>query len=75
MKREKKKKPSDYPQFAFRVSEEDKQIIAKHVEEAHHLLNKNLSGDSFRVKKNEILVSALILGLIQIKKKKRLVSK
>lgn len=72
MKREKRKKPSDYPQIAFRVSEEDKEIVSRLVDEAHVLLNKNLDEDSYKIKKNEIVVSALILGLMEIKKKKRL---
>lgn len=69
MKREKKKHPSDYPQMAFRVSEEDKQRLAELLEQVHRAANKKVADDEKRVKKNELIVSALFTGLEALRKR------
>ena len=69
MKREKKKQPSDYPQMAFRVSEEEKQRLADLIDQVHRNANKKVADDEKRVKKNELIVNALFAGLESLKKK------
>lgn len=69
MKREKKKLPSDYPQMAFRVSEEDKKRITALVEHVHRLANKDSADNDKKIKKNELISAALISGLQTLKKK------
>lgn len=62
-------RPTDYPQMAFRVSEEDKQRLGKLIDEVHHLANKNAAEDEKRTKKNELIGAALFAGLQSLKKK------
>lgn len=69
MKREKKMRPSDYPQMAFRVSEEDKQLLGDLIDDVHRLANEDVAEDEKKTKKNELIVNALITGLQVIKKK------
>lgn len=69
MKREKKKQPSDYPQMAFRVSEEDKERLSSLIDQVHRVANKSVADDERRVKKNELIVSALFSGLESLKKR------
>jgi hypothetical protein len=69
MKREKKKSPADYPQMAFRVSEEDKQRLADLVDQVHRLANKGAADDDKKTKKNELIAAALFSGLQSLKKK------
>ena len=64
-----KKTPSDYPQLAFRISEEDKVQIAKLVEEVLENSNKHLMPNEKQFRKNDIYVDALHLGLQTLKKK------
>lgn len=71
-KRPPKKKPSDYPQMAFRVSAEDKVRLETLVSEVHAIANKHVAPDDFKVKKNEIIVDALWKGLLSLKKHRRL---
>ena len=67
--RTKKKIPSDYPQFTFRISQEDKERLSKLVEEVKTIVNSRLEEDEVKVKKNELLVEALLLGLKTLQKK------
>ncbi len=69
MKREKKKRPSDYPQLAFRVSEDDKEYLTNLIEDVYKLANKDAAKDEKRTKKNELIVAALSSGLKSLKKK------
>lgn len=69
MKRDKKKSPADYPQMAFRISDEDKKKLTDLIEEVHHLANKRTTEDEKKTKKNELIVVALFAGLQSLKKK------
>lgn len=69
MKRDKKKSPADYPQMAFRISDEDKQKLADLVDDVHRLANKSAADDEKKTKKNELIVTALFAGLQSLKKK------
>lgn len=69
MKRDKKMHPSDYPQMAFRVSMEDKDSLSKLIDSVHISANKKIEDDEKRVKKNELIVEALFIGLQTLKKK------
>lgn len=67
MKAQRKKLPSDYPQFAFRISIEDKEKIQKLVDEIHKDINKGKDQFLKKIKKNDILVEALMLGLKKLR--------
>lgn len=62
------KRPSDYPQFAFRISEELKERLNKLVEEVTELYNKQISEGEYLYRKNDIIAEALEIGLLQMKK-------
>lgn len=64
-------KPSDYPIFAFRLSKEDKIAFEKDVEEILAVLNSDgvLPKDSKTVRKNQVLIMALTIGLSELRKK------
>jgi hypothetical protein len=70
MKREKKAKPSDYPIFAFRISEEEKGRLNDEIERVVDHLNKSLSEDDRIWRKNEVIVEALKRGLAILKKER-----
>lgn len=69
MKSEKKKKPSDYPMFVFRIGEAEKKHLSQLIDRAVKLANKNLYDEDRSIRKNDIIVEALELGLSQIIKK------
>lgn len=69
MKRDKKKSPADYPQMAFRVSDEDKKKLTELIEDVHHLANKKAAEDEKKTKRNELIVAALFAGLQSLKKR------
>ncbi|HXH75377.1 MAG TPA: hypothetical protein VNJ08_10460 [Bacteriovoracaceae bacterium] len=69
MKTEKKKSPSDYPMFAFRISASEKKHLSTLIDKAVKLSNKNLEEGDRAVRKNDITTKALELGLNQIIKK------
>jgi hypothetical protein len=69
MNREKKKRPADYPQMAFRVSEEDKQRLSDLINQVHSLANKGVAEDEKRTKKNALIVAALFAGLQSLKRR------
>jgi hypothetical protein len=66
-----RKKPSDYPQMAFRVSAADKTRLEQLIDEVHKLANKRLEPDHLKFKKNELIVDALWNGLLNIKRNHR----
>ncbi|MDC1174206.1 hypothetical protein OAT67_02350 [Bacteriovoracaceae bacterium] len=72
MKTNKKKSPSDYPMFSFRVSEDDKEMLNIQIEKAVKLLNKKLDEDDRAIRKNDVIVKALNIGLKEVIKKKKL---
>ena len=64
-----KKTPADYPQMAFRISEDDKKNINFLAEELINVSNASLQPKQKLFRKNEILVDALYLGLLELKKR------
>ncbi len=62
------KRPSDYPQFAFRISDELKEKLNELVEEVTELYNKQISEGEYLYRKNDIIAEALEIGLMQMKK-------
>ena len=62
------KRPSDYPQFAFRISEELKERLNELVEEVTELYNKQITDGEYLYRKNDIIAEALEIGLMQMKK-------
>ena len=65
----KRKKPTDYPQFTFRVDSETKDKLSKDIEEVTQLLNSKRGPDEYMYRKNDIIIEALTSGLSLIKKK------
>ena len=63
-----RRKPSDYPQFAFRTTDEFKQRISDLVEEVTELYNKQIPEGEYLYRKNDIIAEALEMGLMQMKK-------
>lgn len=71
MKPKKKKRPSDYPLFSFRTSEEKKSKLSAEIAEVTKLENARLGNDEAVVRMNDITVMALEVGLKQLRKKYR----
>jgi hypothetical protein len=65
----KKKHPTDYPQFSFRVSDNDKRRINELASEVLAASNTTLDSSAKVFRKNDVLVDALYLGLLTLKKK------
>lgn len=65
---EQRRKPSDYPQFAFRVTAEKKDRLSEMINEVTELFNKNVSPGEYLYRKNDIIIEALEIGLKQMKK-------
>ena len=62
------KTPSDYQQFSFRISEEDKEELTKRLDRILILQKKNQNPGDYTPKKNTLLIRALKRGLSQIEK-------
>lgn len=63
-----KKKPNDYPLFAIRVSEKQKLLIGKLLEEAEKRLNSDRDERLPAIRKNDIVIDLLLTGLPKVKK-------
>jgi hypothetical protein len=70
-KKERKKKPSDYPRFAFRVSKAQKDSLTGLINELESLSNASLGEDDRVVRKNDVIVECLLDGLQRALKAKR----
>lgn len=57
------KKPTDYPQFYFRISEKDKVQIERLAEGIIKKMNNKKSAGIKKAKRNELLAQALLIGL------------
>lgn len=71
MTKDKKKKPSEYPLFAFRIDEDKKKELNLLLEDVRETLNKKIEPEEKLWMKNDIIYEALILGLPLLKKGKR----
>lgn len=65
-----KKKPSEYPQIAFRLSVDDKERISSEIEAVQTLLNKRRGEGTPFVNKNDVFKWAIEEGLKVLKKAK-----
>jgi hypothetical protein len=70
MSTDKKKKPSEYPLFAFRIDEDKKEELNSLLEDVRETLNKKLGPEDKLWMKNDVIYEAIILGLPLLKKKK-----
>lgn len=68
MSTDKKKKPSEYPLFAFRIDEEKKEELNALLEETREALNRKIGPEDKLWMKNDIIYEALLLGLPLLKK-------
>jgi hypothetical protein len=71
MSTEKKKKPSEYPLFAFRIDEEKKEELNNLLEETREALNRKIGPEDKLWMKNDIIYEALLLGLPLLKKQNK----
>lgn len=71
MKRPLKRKPSDYPQFTFRIDQETKEKLLSEVDAVRAMYERGLAEDERSLNKNEILIMALEIGLERLKSKYR----
>ena len=66
----KRRQPSDYPTFTFRLSGEDKAVLMKRVRTTRDTLNKNVKEGERIWLKNQVIVEAMNLGLNILNKRK-----
>jgi hypothetical protein len=64
-----KKKSSEYPQLAFRLSKEDKAKLLKLAEEGAKTFNRIKREDEPFLTKGDVFVKALYLGFEKLRKK------
>lgn len=69
MEAKKKKKPSDYPIFSFRVSKQDKDELTMLINDIAALANKGNTEDEWFTWNKDIIVEALRIGLKTLKKR------
>ena len=62
------RRPSDYPQFAFRLTAETKEHLSSMIDEVTDLYNKSVPPGEYLYRKNDIIIEALEIGLAQMKK-------
>jgi hypothetical protein len=67
--RKKLKKPSDYPQFYCRMSEEDKEEIEELIESILTMAEELQKPDEYKLKRNQLVQHALKGGLKVIEKR------
>jgi hypothetical protein len=67
-KNHQKKTPADYPQMIFRISQADKDRISELVENVTRLHNDTRLPHMKKIRKNEMIVTALFFGLLRMEK-------
>jgi hypothetical protein len=63
MTQKKYKKPSDYPQFAFRLTQVEKDALIANIDYLHKVANKDKKKDEFKYNKNALTLDAINIGL------------
>jgi uncharacterized protein YsxB (DUF464 family) len=58
-----RKESGDYPQFQFRISEEEKKLIQHQIEVVLKQLNSLIGPDHKKFKKNDVIIEAIKRGL------------
>lgn len=71
MTTDKKKKPNEYPLFAFRIDEEKKEELNSLLESVRESLNKKIGPEDKLWMKNDIIYEAIKLGLPLLKKQNK----
>ncbi|OQW54960.1 MAG: hypothetical protein A4S09_17400 [Proteobacteria bacterium SG_bin7] len=67
MRRPKKKVPSDYPQFAFRLNNDsEKSKLIEQINRTVESLNEKIDPDSKPYSKSEVIIKALSIGLSKL---------
>ena len=69
MKPRQKKTPSDYPQFAFRLTASEKEWLQRELQIVEDLKNKRLEPGAPMIRRNDIALEALRIGLRELRKK------
>lgn len=70
MRAKRKKQPGDYPQMIFRISQEDKDKLHDLIDRIASLANKKTGMSGFqKIRKNDVIVTALFFGLQSLEKK------
>lgn len=70
IKERQQKKPADYPQMIFRVNQDDKDRLYALIDKIVDLLNRDADKKgTHRVRKNDVIVDALSIGLTSLEKK------
>lgn len=64
-----KKSPNDYPKFAFRLDLEKKESLIAWVDKIYYLYQDRQDADSFAIRKNDIILEALTIGLQSLEDK------
>lgn len=67
----KKKNPSDYPIFAFRLGGEEKEELMELVDVVLKLKNKGVKAGNKVYRKNDVIFEALVSGLYSLKEKSK----
>lgn len=62
-----KKKPSEYPLFAFRLESDKKEQLNDLLEDVRETINRGLGPDDKLWMKNDVIYEALLLGLPKLK--------
>lgn len=62
------KKPSEYPQFSFRISEDEKLILSDKLDKVLEMLKENSKEGERIPKKNALILRAINRGLSKIEK-------
>lgn len=64
----KRKTSADFPQFQFRISEEEKERIQNQLEKLMKLMNSKIGKEDRPFKKNEVIIDALKRGMASLEK-------
>lgn len=64
-----KKMPNEYPQFAFRVTKDNKKRLASDIEAIQLALNRRRNEGDPYINKNDVIVRALNIGLKELRSK------
>jgi hypothetical protein len=64
-----RKLPTDYPQFIFRVTKENKKRLTATIEGIQGSLNRRRKNDDPFVNKNDVIIRALDIGLKELRRK------
>ena len=67
MESRKKKLPSEYPLFAVRLAEDQKEALSDLIEKTRSSLNKKLDESEKLWMKNDVVYEALLIGLPLLK--------